>query len=62
MSLKLKDAELERDILKNNWHLPKRSMIYVFIKNNERYFRLKRCKVLTNGSKELLSMEKPICF
>jgi hypothetical protein len=34
-------------------------MIYVFIKNNEKIFRLKRCAVLQVGQ-ELLSMEKPI--
>jgi transposase len=49
---KLKDAELERDILKkSNWHLfQKRSMIYVFIKNNEKIFPIeKMCKVLQVG-------------
>jgi transposase len=35
---KLKDAELERDILKSIGIFPKRSMIYVFIKNNEKIF------------------------
>jgi len=48
----LKDAELERDILKkSNWHLfQKRSMIYVFIKNNEKIFPIeKMCKVLQVG-------------
>jgi transposase len=35
---KLKDAELERDILKAIGIFPKRSMIYVFIKTMKRYF------------------------
>ena len=46
---KLKDAEIERDILKkSNRHLfQKRSMIYIFIKNNEKIFPIeKMCKVL----------------
>jgi hypothetical protein len=43
---KLKDAELERDILKAIGIFPKRSMIYVFIKNNEKIFPIeKMCKV-----------------
>jgi transposase len=60
---KLKDAELERDILKKAIGIfPKRSMIYTFIKTMKRYFRLKRCKSIASWSKELLSMEKPVCF
>jgi hypothetical protein len=47
---KLKDAELERDILKAIGIFPKRSMIYVFIKNNEKIFPIeKMCKVLQVG-------------
>jgi hypothetical protein len=44
---KLKDAELERDILKKVVaSFQKRSMICVFIKNNEKIFPIEMCKVL----------------
>jgi transposase len=68
---KLKDAELERDILKAIGIFPKRSMIYVFIKNNEKYFRLKRCAkfsklvkgVIINGKANLFLIgNKELCL
>jgi hypothetical protein len=56
--------ELERDILKKQLaSFQKRSMIYVFsLKTMKRYFRLKDVQSITSWSKELLSMEKPICL
>jgi transposase len=68
---KLKDAELERDILKKQLaSFPKRSMIYVFIKNNEKIFPIeKMCKVLTlvkgviiNGTNLFLIGNKELCL
>ncbi|MFE3849506.1 IS3 family transposase [Flavobacterium sp. LB3P45] len=50
---RLKDAELERDILKkgNRHFFQERSMIYSFIKNNEQVFPIeKMCKVLQVSS------------
>ncbi|WP_343023686.1 IS3 family transposase [Flavobacterium sp. PL12] len=50
---RLKDAELERDILKkgNRHFFHERSMIYSFIKNNEQVFPIeKMCKVLQVSS------------
>lgn len=49
---KLKDAELERDILKNSLYLlQERLMKYKFIKNNESIFSIeKRCNVLKLNS------------
>jgi hypothetical protein len=67
---KLKDAELERDILKAIGIFSKRSMIYVFIKTMKRYFRLKRCakfstlvKVIINGKANLFLIgNKELCL
>jgi hypothetical protein len=60
---KLKDAELERDILKKAIGIfPKRSMIYTFIRNNEKIFPIeKMCKVL-QVVKEAIFNGKPVCF
>jgi hypothetical protein len=53
---KLKDAELERDILKALASFPKRSMIYVFIKNNEKIFPIeKMCKVFQVGQRVIIN-------
>jgi hypothetical protein len=54
---KQKDAEIERDILKNRHLSKKRSMIYTFIRKNEK-IRLKRCAKYYKLSKKLFSMEK----
>jgi hypothetical protein len=58
--------------IKSNWHLfKKRSMIYVFIKNNEKIFRLKRCAkfstlvkgVIINGKANLFLIgNKELCL
>jgi len=50
---KLKDAEVERYIKKSNRHLfQKRSMIYTFIRNNEKIFPIeKMCKILQVGQR-----------
>jgi hypothetical protein len=49
---KLKDAELERDILKALASFQKRSMIYVSLKNNEKIFPIeKMCKVFQVGQR-----------
>jgi hypothetical protein len=66
---KLKDAELERDILKAIGIFPKRSMIYVFIKNNEKIFPIERCAkyyklvVIINGKANLFLIgNKELCL
>nr|WP_231380079.1 IS3 family transposase [Flavobacterium sp. CG_9.1] len=60
---KLKDAELERDILKkgNRHFFQERSMIYSFIKNNEQLFPIeKMCKVLQVSSGSYYRWKKQI--
>ncbi len=56
---KLKDEEIERDIKKNNRHLfQKRSMIYSFIRNNEKIFPIeKMCKVLQVGQRSYYQLK-----
>ena len=60
---RLKDAELERDILKksNRHFFQERSMIYSFIKNNEKLFPIeKMCKVLQVSSGSYYRWKKQI--